>query len=71
MGTIFGHGQTWVMPIKKNDGMGRGGQCPLRNLVARALPIGQWALSGHFSNTTLSIFWQFKIHVCNLRVSVV
>ena len=67
------------MPIKKTDGMGRGGQCPLRNLVARALPIGQWALNGHLSNTTLSIFLQFKTNVsairttwaCNLRVSVV
>ena len=28
---------------------------PLRNLVARALPIGQWALNGHFSNTILSV----------------
>ena len=36
MGTIFGHGQTWAMPIKKNDGTGRGGQCPLRNLVSQA-----------------------------------
>ena len=59
------------MPIKKKGGMGRVGQCPLRNLVAWALPIGQWALNGHFSNTTLSLFWQFKIHVCNLTISVV
>ena len=31
-----GHRQTWAMPIKKNDGTGRGGQCPLRNLVSWA-----------------------------------
>ena len=42
------------------SGMGRSGQCPLRNLVARALPIGQWALNGHLSNTTLSFFCSLK-----------
>ena len=44
------------MPIKKKGGMGRVGQCPLRNLVAWALPIGQWALNGHLPNTNLPIF---------------
>ena len=49
------------MPIKKKGGMGRVGQCPLRNLVAWALPIGQWALNGHLSFTTLSIFCNFEL----------
>ena len=35
-GTIFGHRKTWAMPIKKNDGNGRCGQCPLTNLVSWA-----------------------------------
>jgi len=45
------------MPIKKKGGMGRVGQCPLRNLVAWALPIGQWALNGHLPTTNLPIFY--------------
>ena len=60
-GKIFGHGQTRAMPIKKKGGMGRVGQCPLRNLVAWALPIGQWALNGHMSFTTLSNFCTFML----------
>ena len=58
------------MPIKKKGGMGRIGQCPLRNLVARALPIGQWALNGHLSFTTLSIFCNFELKSKGFSVPV-
>ena len=70
MGKIFGHGQTRAMPIKKKGGMGRVGQCPLRNLVARALPMGQWALNGHLSFTTLSIFCNFELKSKGFSVPV-
>ena len=43
MGTIFGDGQTWAMPIKKNDGTGKGGQCLLRKVLQ--------ALSEHRAST--------------------
>ena len=46
-------------------------QCIIKKFGGTGITIRQWALNGHFSTITLSIFWQFKIHVCNLRVSVV